>query len=133
MDGTCKGCGKSVLFIREPVYDGFTKTGEILKCSQCGHIAEGEASDVLATPEQVDIFTDADRSPEINLFAEGENRIICRYCVYYVVNPFTQRCARHKKEVQATDSCFDFEERVEEEEEEECEEKGKQGDEVDGS
>ena len=51
MDGVCAGCGKSVLFIREAVYDGFTKTGELLKCSQCGHIVEGEASEVLEAVE----------------------------------------------------------------------------------
>ena len=33
MDGTCKACGKSVLFIKEAIYEGFTKTGEALKCS----------------------------------------------------------------------------------------------------
>ena len=114
MDGLCEGCGKSVLFIREAVYDGFTKTGELLKCSQCGYIVEGEAAEVLEKPKPPSLFTDEERSPEINLFAEGENRVICRYCVHYVVNPFTQRCARHKKEVQATDTCCDFEEREEE-------------------
>ena len=33
---------------------------------------------------------------------------LCRYCASYIVNPFVQRCARLKKEVEATDTCEHF-------------------------
>ena len=56
------------------------------------------------------VFTDADRSAKIEVFDEDENQILCRYCTNYIVNPFTQFCALHKKEVQATDTCDQFEE-----------------------
>ena len=56
-----------------------------------------------------EIFTEADRSAKVEVFAESENKRLCRYCVNYIVNPFTQFCAIQKKEVQATDTCERFE------------------------
>jgi hypothetical protein len=115
MDGKCLACGQEVLFIKEAVYDGFTKTGDVLKCSSCGASqdapdAGGDDDPLIAnTPSKLpSIFSEEDRSPGIDLFADGENRIICRYCEHYVLNPFTQRCGKHDKEVEATDTCFDF-------------------------
>ena len=99
---------------REAVYDGFAKTGEILVCSSCGFEYESE-EDVpfkAQTAEPI-IFTEADRSASVAVFDDGENRNLCRYCANYIVNPFTQFCAIHKKEVQATDTCGQFVQAIE--------------------
>ncbi len=105
----CSKCGAEAFLKREPVYDGFKKTGEVLSCSACGFIFSAEAEvpfkTAVATPQ---IFTEADRSQKVKVFDEGENRTFCRYCANYVVNPFMQFCSHHKKEVQATDSCPQF-------------------------
>lgn len=105
----CPRCGAETFLKREPVYEGFKKTGESLSCSACGAVFASEAEvpfkPVADTPV---IFTEADRSKKVQVFAEGENRSICRYCASYVVNPFMQFCSHHKKEVQATDSCPQF-------------------------
>jgi hypothetical protein len=107
----CSHCGADTLLKREALYDGFAKIGERLMCSSCGF--EYAAEDAVpfkmkkAVPE---IFTDADRSAKIEVFNEGENQQLCRYCANYIVNPFTQFCALHKKEVQSTDTCDQFEE-----------------------
>ena len=45
-------------------------------------------------------------APEV--FKDGEKGRFCRYCKHYVVNPFTQRCSRHRRAVEATDTCSDF-------------------------
>lgn len=107
----CTHCGNEALLRREPIYDGFTKTGEQLSCSSCGHIFASEAcvpfKNKQAGPA---IFTEADRSAKVEIFDEGETRHLCRYCANYIVNPFTQFCSVHKKEVQATDHCNRFEE-----------------------
>ncbi|MFA6173305.1 MAG: hypothetical protein WC334_02505 [Kiritimatiellales bacterium] len=105
----CSRCGAETFLKREPVYEGFKKTGEELSCSACGFVFPSEA-DVpfkayAAAPE---IFTEADRSVKAAVFSEDENKSICRYCANYVVNPFVQFCSRHKKEIQATDSCPQF-------------------------
>ena len=107
----CRNCGADALLHREAVYDGFTKVGEKLTCSACGHEYAGEA-DVPFKSKKADpvVFTEADRSKQVEVFADAENRRLCRYCAHYIVNPFTQFCAIHKKEVQATDSCERFEE-----------------------
>jgi transcription elongation factor Elf1 len=105
----CPHCGVEAFLKREPVYEGLTKTGEVLSCSACGGAFSTEEEvpfkHVVAAPK---IFTDADRSKKVEIFSENENRQICRYCANYVVNPFVQFCSHHKKEVQATDSCPQF-------------------------
>ena len=106
----CRNCGADTLLNREAVYDGFAKSGEKRTCSSCGfeYASEEEVpfKSKIATPE---IFTDADRSTKVEIFEEGENQRLCHRCANYIVNPFTQFCAVHKKEVQATDTCDRFE------------------------
>jgi len=99
------------LLNREAIYDGFSKTGEKLICSACGHEYASEAN--VPFKEQKSepvIFTEADRSTKVEVFDEDENKYICRYCANYIINPFTQFCSAHKKEVQATDTCDRFSE-----------------------
>ncbi|MBN2162342.1 MAG: hypothetical protein JXR25_15120 [Pontiellaceae bacterium] len=106
----CRNCGADTLLRRDPIYEGFTRTGEQLSCSSCGYVYD-EETDVPFKTRTTDpqIFTDADRSVKVDVFDEGENARLCRYCASYIVNPFTQFCAVHKKEVQATDTCPRFE------------------------
>lgn len=109
----CQNCGADTLLKREAIYDGLTRTGEKLTCSGCGfeYASESEVP-FKAGPSEPEIFTEADRSAKVEVFDDGENRNLCRYCANYIVNPFTQFCAVHKKEVQATDSCEQFEKAV---------------------
>lgn len=106
----CSHCGEETLLHRESVYDGFTRSGEKLTCSACGfeYASESEVP-FKERPKEPVVFTEADRSKKIEMFDEGESRRLCRYCANYIVNPFTQFCALHRKEVQATDSCAQFE------------------------
>jgi ribosomal protein L37E len=112
----CRNCGADTLLQREAVYDGFTKIGDKLSCSACGFTYESD--DIVPyktkTKEPV-IFTEADRSAAVEVFNDGENQNLCRYCANYIVNPFTQFCSTHKKEVQATDTCPQFEQAAEKE------------------
>lgn len=105
----CTCCGAEAFLHREPLYEGLKKAGEELSCSACGFVFKSEAAvpfkEISSAPE---IFTEADRSKKVEVFNEGENKLICRYCANYVVNPFMQFCSHHKKEVQATDSCPRF-------------------------
>ena len=105
----CRNCGADTLLKREAVYDGFAKTGETLICSACGFEYTSEADVPFKSAKaELQIFTDADRSQKVDVFDEGENQRLCRQCANYIVNPFTQFCAIHKKEVQATDTCPQF-------------------------
>lgn len=106
----CRNCGADTLLQRDAVYDGFTKTGEKLTCSACGveYASENEVP-FKARKAAPKIFTDADRSAKVEVFNDGENQRLCRYCANYIINPFTQFCALRKKEVQATDTCARFE------------------------
>ena len=105
----CTQCGAEAFLKRDPVYEGFKKTGEALSCSACGAVFASESEVSLKDrPVGPEIFTEADRTEAVRIFKDGENRGLCRYCADYVVNPFMQFCARHKKEVQSTDSCPQF-------------------------
>ncbi|OQA28486.1 MAG: hypothetical protein BWY59_00741 [Verrucomicrobia bacterium ADurb.Bin345] len=104
----CSACGKDTLLVRKPKYEGFTRVGDELTCSSCGHEYADEASVPFKGRERVQVFTDGDRSPQVKVFREGEAARLCRYCISYVVNPFMQWCSTHKKEVQATDTCKQF-------------------------
>ncbi|MDF7800770.1 hypothetical protein P4C99_14945 [Pontiellaceae bacterium B1224] len=105
----CRNCGADTLLQREAIYDGFTKSGERLLCSACGFEYESEDA-VPFKKKKADpvIFTEADRSAAVDVFDEAESRNLCRYCANYLINPFTQFCSIHKKEVQATDTCPQF-------------------------
>ncbi len=104
----CSNCGQDALLLRKPRYDGFTRVGETLTCASCGHEFASEEEVPFRHRAAPRVFTDADRSNEVKVFAEGEARGLCRNCAHYVINPFIQWCGLHKKEVEATDSCNDF-------------------------
>jgi len=105
----CSECGAEAFLNRDPVYEGLSKTGETLSCSACGVVFASEEEVPFKEKEAgPTVFTDADRSETVKVFEAGENKRLCRYCADYVVNPFMQFCSRHKKEVQATDTCDEF-------------------------
>ncbi|MFH0954094.1 MAG: hypothetical protein V1873_07170 [Verrucomicrobiota bacterium] len=104
----CSACGADTLLMRKPKYDGFTKVGESLLCASCGHEYAAEAEVPFKGRPKPQVFTDADKSAKVEVFHEDEKGRICRYCLSYLVNPFTQWCSVHKKEVEATDTCPKF-------------------------
>jgi hypothetical protein len=104
----CTACNADTLLKREPVYEGFSKTGEELSCTSCGHVYACEADVPFKVERKIEIFTDADRPDIVSVFSEDEKQRVCRYCKHYVVNPFAQRCDLHRKFVEATDDCADF-------------------------
>ena len=104
----CSECGADTFVRREPVYDGFKKAGETIKCVSCGHTYADESEVPFKDTSGPKLFTDADRSKRVNVFRSDEKGHNCRHCAHYVVNPFIQRCGLHKIEVEASDLCDDF-------------------------
>ena len=110
----CTVCGADTLVVRQPVYEGFTRVGDAYVCAACGHRYEQEDQVPFKTRAAGPaVFDESDRSPEPNVFASDEHKRLCRYCAHYVVNPFTQWCHVHRREVEATDTCDRFEPRDE--------------------
>ena len=108
LEAFCPSCNETALVRREPVYEGFKKIGEQRLCATCGYTFDDDEVDGAAVSTRPSVFTDADRPRVIELFSEADARN-CRHCRHYLINPFTQRCALHEKEVAATDVCVDFE------------------------
>lgn len=104
----CSACGAETLLLRKPRYEGFKKIGEILCCASCGHEYESESAVPFKDRPRLQVFSKADRSAELKVFREEEKGRLCRYCSHYVVHPFVQWCAAHRKEVEATDTCDRF-------------------------
>ena len=104
----CPACGRETLLLRQPKYEGFTKVGETFACASCGHEFAGEAEVPFKGKPVIKVFTEADRSKEVKVFEAQEADRLCLNCANYVVNPFMQWCAHHRKEVQATDTCSAF-------------------------
>ena len=119
----CSACGSDALLIRKPQYKGFTKINEILTCASCGHEYASEKDVSFKGNKTFHVFSNADRSAKIKVFHEDEKGRICRYCLHYIINPFTQWCGLHKKEVEATDTCVQFKPRPSPKKEEEEKEK----------
>ena len=108
----CAACGKESLLKRMPKYDGFKKVGESLTCSDCGHEYASEDDIPFKQKGAPKVFDAGDAPRTVKVFQEKEADRLCRQCKHYVVNPFIQRCGRHGKQVEATDTCRDFEKKV---------------------
>ena len=91
----CSICGVEAFLNREPVYEGFTKTGETLSCSACGGVFASEEDVPFKQKEVVpEIFTDADRSEKVEVFDEAENKRLLHKCFKLVSKQVTMshRC-----------------------------------------
>lgn len=108
----CSACGAEALVVRQPVYEGFTKVGEEFVCSACGHVYPSETDVPFKSGSAAPaIFSEEDRVQTPKVFETAENQRLCRYCANYIVNPFTQWCSVHRREVEATDTCDQFTQR----------------------
>ena len=107
-DAPCPGCGRDALSLVKPRYDGFKRVGEDRVCASCG-FAYPPDTGAPKPPPKPRVFTDEDRPAPIHAFAQGEADALCRRCAHYVVNPFRQWCGLHRREVEATDTCDQFE------------------------
>jgi len=104
----CPVCEADTFVRREPVYDGFKKTGEDIFCVSCGHKFDNEDEIPFKDISGPKVFSAEDRSKKVEIFRSDEKGRNCRHCDHYTVNPFIQRCGLHGKEVQATDICGGF-------------------------
>ena len=122
----CPACGQDSLLKRAPKYDGFIKVGEILSCAACGYVFADEAQVPFRKKKPLAGFERKNIPAPPKVFRDSEAARLCRHCMHYVVNPFLQRCARTHKEVEATDSCAQFEPKPEPEEPENSESSSQQ-------
>jgi len=108
----CSACGQESLLKRTPKYDGFKKVGEALVCAACGHEYASEDEVPFKQKRTPKIFDDSDAPRTVKVFDQDEAGTLCHHCKHYVVNPFIQRCSKHGKTVEATDTCRSFEKKV---------------------
>jgi len=108
VDILCTACGADTFVRREPEYDGFKKIGERFLCGSCGHQFADESQVPFKQKRQLDVFSDADIAKTVEVFHDDERERNCRHCTHYVVNPFTQWCGLHRRDIEATDICEEF-------------------------
>lgn len=110
----CASCHATALVRKEPVYDGFKKTGEAYVCTACGaRYASAEETPFVHGASRPSVFTERDRPSAPSIFSDDERQRSCGWCRHFVVNPFSQRCGLSNKETQATDLCVRFEKKAE--------------------
>lgn len=121
----CPKCGPDALTMKKPVFDGLRKTGERIVCASCGRdlgavSAEAALSSKKPSPRaRPSLFDDVELPEKSNVFAEESEGRWCHRCLHYVVNPFRQWCGRHRRDVEALGTCWDFEAKPEPDEPEE--------------
>ena len=96
----CPQCERESWIVARPQYDGFRKVGETRHCFFCGYRFPDDDSRIEFIEKK-----------ELNIFDREAARKVCGHCRHFVVNPFTQKCAIHRREVTALDSCDRFEAR----------------------
>jgi len=105
----CPACKTRALFLVEAVYEGFARVGERRRCTSCGHVMAAAAAPKPPASKRHPLFDAADAEPAgPPIFDLSETERLCRKCRHYVVNPFTQRCMLHLRDVEATDTCEQF-------------------------
>ncbi len=102
----CPACKQECFVLVQPRYEGFRRVGEERACSGCGAVIEATA--VRRAPPPPALFGEEDRTPLPDVFRDDERGRLCRYCAHYVVNPFRQWCALHRRDVEATETCPQF-------------------------
>jgi hypothetical protein len=109
MNEPCPGCGQETLTLRKPVFDGFRKTGDIRVCASCGYEQPAPAEAAPGPAMKPALFDDVELPARPELFEAGESGRLCRHCRHYVIHPFRQWCGQHRREVEALDTCAQFE------------------------
>ncbi len=104
----CPACGQDTILKRTPRYDGFKRSGDDLNCASCGHSFACESKVPFKVKKKNITFDPSELEAKPEVFKKGEAARLCRLCANYVVNPFIQRCALLRKEVEATDTCRHF-------------------------
>ncbi|MBR4075616.1 MAG: hypothetical protein IKK25_02000 [Lentisphaeria bacterium] len=114
----CPHCGNSSFLKKESVMDGWTKTGEVLKCASCGALVEeikeeaaGPAAASAPKSNALAALLGGDDTEKIaNPFEQTERRF-CRDCKHRVMNAFRIYCSLHDKDVGPMDDCPQYEKR----------------------
>jgi len=106
----CPFCRKNSFLMSKPKFDGFRKVGVMEFCSACGHeFLEGERPSLSQKKETLENLLGPSQKESLPRFlGKKEDLRFCMYCEEYVKHPFTQRCMKHRREVDATESCPDF-------------------------
>ncbi len=116
----CPHCGRNSFLKKESVMDGWTKTGEVLKCASCNAVAEEIKPENAETSLSADpgrnstnalaALLGEEVSEKINPLADTEKRF-CRDCRFRVMNAFRIYCSLHDKDVHPMDDCPDYQKR----------------------
>ncbi len=116
----CPQCGKNSFLKQEPVYNGWVKTGDVLKCAACGSIVKEPSSEAEPSGQTSDSAKKLDalsqlfggvKTESAKPFFQNEKKRFCRDCRHRVMNAFRIYCPKHNKDVNPMDDCPDFEER----------------------
>ena len=112
---TCPHCGEKS-FVREKrsFNDDLTRGEAQFFCALCGQqlIPEKEAPQASEKETRLDRLSQllgGEKIRKVTLAPDEEDGHFCLHCTHFLTNPFVCRCGLTFKEIEATDSCSDFE------------------------
>ena len=91
----CPHCSQEAPVKTKKIYQGLKYIGNQYTCGFCQY--EFSENEIPWAEEKT-----------LNVIDTTDTGHICQYCKHYIINPFTQRCLIHQKDVNATDSCAQF-------------------------
>ena len=117
----CPHCGKDSFLKKETLMNGWTRTGEVLKCASCGAVirnldpAPSAASEEGGASGRAGLNAlsallggDTETGPAAPEGFLDQERKFCRDCAYRIATAFRMRCGRHDRDVNPMDDCPDF-------------------------
>ncbi len=116
----CPHCGKNSFLKKETVMNGWTKTGEVLKCASCGYLVchldphADKDSDPLQSPSAdrlKNLLGEDHFAEKPKISAEEEEQRFCKDCTFLIPHPFVLRCTKNNRTVNPMDDCPDFQRR----------------------
>lgn len=113
----CPHCGENTFLRLESVMDGWTKTGEVLKCSACGAVVGTPETTPAKGKEKAKdnkrsalaaLLGGDDTEPVVDAGFFATEKRFCRDCEHRIMTAFRIRCGKTNRDVGPMDDCPEF-------------------------
>ena len=110
----CPHCGQQSFLRKEALMEGWTKKGDVLKCTACGKVVceYKENHSLSAAPLEsknarslLSLLGEESFKETPVLQGAPEEKCFCKDCAYLIPHPFVNRCSRDNAQVDPMGDC----------------------------
>ncbi|MBR2373963.1 MAG: hypothetical protein IKA87_07010 [Lentisphaeria bacterium] len=112
----CPRCGERSVVKEKKIFDDDFALKEVkYYCALCGAEVQEKTSDhqkntaAEQASKRLSELLGGETVAKVRLKPEADDGHFCLHCKNYVKHPFASRCALSMREIEATDSCTEFE------------------------